>query len=238
MNNPSTLLVNGLNAHYGRAHILFDLTLTVRRGDVMAFIGRNGAGKSTTMKAVMGLVRATAGEIEFHGERIERQPTHKINRLGIGYVPEDRRIFKELTVAENLQVGTRPPRPGIPHWTRERIFEIFPNLGEMRKRLGSRMSGGEQQMLAIARTLMGNPAFVMLDEPSEGLSPLIVEQMARTILALKSEGLTILISEQNLHFVAYIADKATVIEKGRIRYSGTMAELRNNTAVQQEYLIA
>jgi branched-chain amino acid transport system ATP-binding protein len=238
MINPFGLSISGVNAHYGRAHILFDLTLAVHRGDVMAFIGRNGAGKSTTMKAIVGLIRATTGEIEFHGQRIEQQPTHKISRLGIGYVPEDRRIFKELTVTENLQVGTRPARPGLPHWTRERIFEIFPNLGEMRKRLGGRMSGGEQQMLAIARTLMGNPAFLMLDEPSEGLSPLIVEQMARTILALKSEGLTILISEQNLHFVEYIADKATVIEKGRIRYSGTMAELRRNEAVQREYLTA
>ena len=238
MTAAMSLNVKGLNAHYGRAHILFDVSLTVRRGEVMAFIGRNGAGKSTTMKAVMGLVRATAGEIKFAGERIERQPTYKICRLGIGYVPEDRRIFEELTVAQNLQVGTRPPREGVPHWTLERIFEIFPNLAEMRKRLGGRISGGEQQMLAIARTLMGNPAFLLLDEPSEGLSPLIIEQLARTILALKSEGLTILISEQNLHFAAHIADQAIIIEKGCIRYSGTMEELRGNEVVQQEYLTA
>ena len=238
MTDVFALSVKGLNAHYGRAHILFDVALKVRRGEVMAFIGRNGAGKSTTMKAIMGLVRVTAGEIDFFGMRIERQPTHKICRLGLGYVPEERRIFKDLTVAENLQVGTRPSRAGLPHWTSERVFEIFPNLSEARKRLGGRISGGEQQMLAIARTLMGNPAFLLLDEPSEGLSPLILEQMANTILALKSEGLTILISEQNLHFAAHIANQATVIEKGRIRYSGTMEELRSNAVVQQEYLTA
>jgi branched-chain amino acid transport system ATP-binding protein len=230
------LSMSGVNAHYGRAHVLFDIALELRRGEVMAILGRNGAGKSTSMKTVMGLVRASSGKIEFHGTAIEQQPTYKISRLGIGYVPEDRRIFSDLTVTENLEVGARPPREGAPHWTVSRVFELFPNLGQMRKRAGNRMSGGEQQMLAIARTLMGNPILLLLDEPSEGLSPLIVEQMAHTIVDLKAEGLTILVSEQNLHFASHIADQVTIIEKGRVRYFGAMAELQHNIEVQREYL--
>jgi branched-chain amino acid transport system ATP-binding protein len=158
--------------------------------------------------------------------------------MGLGYVPEDRRIFTELTVAENLEVGRRAPREGVPQWTAERIFEIFPNLGAMRERLGGRMSGGEQQMLAIARTLMGNPTLVLLDEPSEGLAPTILEQLAKTILELKAKGLTLVISEQNLHFASHIADKALIVEKGRIRYSGAMKALAADDAVQKEYLTA
>lgn len=232
------LSVAGLNSHYGRAHILFDIALQVRRGEVVALLGRNGAGKSTTLKSILGLVRPTSGEISYAGRRIEREPTYKVSRLGLGYVPEDRRIFTELTVMENLQVGLRAPREGVPHWTFERIFEIFPNLELMRGRLGGRMSGGEQQMLAIARTLMGNPALMLLDEPSEGLAPMILEQLARTIRALKTEGLTMLISEQNLHFASHIADQAMIIEKGRIRYSGEMRALAANEEIQKEYLTA
>jgi branched-chain amino acid transport system ATP-binding protein len=156
----------------------------------------------------------------------------------LGYVPEERRIFTELTVMENLAVARRPERPGVAVWTPERIFEIFPNLAGLRHRLGGRMSGGEQQMLAIARTLMGNPSLILLDEPSEGLSPKIVEHLAATILDLRREKLTILISEQNLHFARSVSDRATIIEKGRVRYTGTMAELAGDEAVQQEYLSA
>jgi len=232
------LSVEGLNSHYGRAHILFDIALEVRKGQVLALLGRNGAGKSTTLKSILGLVRPSAGGVIYAGRHIEREPTYKVSRMGIGYVPEDRRIFTELTVTENLEVGRRKPRQGVPHWTAERIFQIFPNLGEMRRRLGSRMSGGEQQMLAIARTLMGNPACILLDEPSEGLAPLIVEQLARTIKALKAEGLTVLLSEQNLHFASHIADRAVIIEKGRIRYTGEMQALATDTEVQREYLTA
>jgi branched-chain amino acid transport system ATP-binding protein len=235
---PAFFTVSGLNTHYGRAHILFDIALEVHRGEVMALLGRNGAGKSTTMKSILGLVRPSSGEITYQGRRIEREPTYKVSRLGIGYVPEDRRIFTELTVLENLQVGLRQPRDGVPHWTMERVFEIFPNLASMRRRLGGRMSGGEQQMLAIARTLMGNPALLLLDEPSEGLAPMIVEQLAKTIQALKKEGLTVLISEQNLHFASHIADKAMIIEKGRIRYSGEMRALAADDEIQREYLTA
>jgi len=230
------LSIAGLNTYYGRAHILADLALEARRGEVVVLLGRNGAGKTTTMKSVIGLVPAQSGSIGFDGTRIERLSSHRIAQLGLGYVPEERRIFTELTVMENLEVGRQKPRDGVPTWTPERLFELFPNLGEMRERPGGRMSGGEQQMLTIARTLMGNPRLILLDEPSEGLAPVIVEQMARTILQLKAEGLTILLSEQNLHFAQMVADRAYIIEKGRIRYQGTMAELAADPAVHEQYL--
>jgi branched-chain amino acid transport system ATP-binding protein len=232
------LSLSGVNAHYGRAHILFDVDLQVQHGEVMALLGRNGAGKSTTMKTIIGMVPPSGGQIEFESQRIEHEPIYRISRAGLGYVPEERRIFTELTVMENLAVARRPPRPGMAPWIAERIFDIFPNLGGMRNRLGGRMSGGEQQMLAIARTLMGNPSLILLDEPSEGLAPKIVEHLAATILDLRRENLTILISEQNLHFARLVSDRATIIEKGRVRYCGTMAELASNEAVQHEYLSA
>jgi branched-chain amino acid transport system ATP-binding protein len=230
------LTVAGLNTYYGRAHILADLALEARRGEVVVLLGRNGAGKSTTMKSIIGLVPAQSGSISFDDARIDRLSSHRIAQLGLGYVPEERRIFTELTVMENLEVGRQKPREGVPTWTPDRLFALFPNLGEMRDRPGGRMSGGEQQMLTIARTLMGNPRLVLLDEPSEGLAPVIVEQMARTILQLKAEGLTILLSEQNLHFAQLVADRAYIIEKGRIRYQGTMAELAADPAVHEQYL--
>jgi|SRR5579862_3172681 len=232
----SHLVLHGVNTHYGRAHILFDIDLEVRQGEVMALLGRNGAGKSTTMKTVIGMVRASSGQIEFGPTRIEREPIYRISRLGLGYVPEERRIFSELTVMENLAVARRPAANGVQPWTPERLFVVFPNLGEMRNRIGGRMSGGEQQMLAIARTLMGNPSCILLDEPSEGLAPKIVEQLAETILALRREHLTILLSEQNLHFARLVSDRATIIEQGRVRYTGTIAELTADEAVQHEYL--
>ena len=228
--------VRGLHTYYGRAHILADVALTVAKGEVVVLLGRNGAGKSTTMKSIMGLVPARAGTIRFLDQDITGRESHAIAQLGLGYVPEDRRIFAELTVMENLEVGRQKQREGAPVWTPERLFQIFPNLAEMRNRPGGRMSGGEQQMLTIARTLMGNPRAILLDEPSEGLAPVIVEQMARTIKALKSEGLTVVLSEQNLHFAHLVADRAYIIEKGRIRYSGTMAELAVNDAVRAQYL--
>lgn len=220
------LEVAGLDAAYGRARILFGLRLEARPGEVSVLLGRNGAGKSTTLKAIMGLLRPQSGEIRFDGRRIDRLPPFQIARLGLGYVPEDRRIFTDLTVMENLEVGRQLPRDGTPRWTPARLFELFPNLGRMQQRLGARMSGGEQQMLTIARTLMGNPRAILLDEPSEGLAPVIVEQMARTIRELKREGLTVLLCEQNLHFARLVADRAYVIEKGQVRRSGTLDEIR------------
>ena len=216
------LEVSGLNTAYGRARVLFDLQLQARTGEVSVLLGRNGAGKSTTLKSIMGLLRAQAGEIRFDGRRIDRLPPYQIARLGLGYVPEDRRIFTDLTVAENLEVGRQPPRDGAPRWTPAKLYELFPNLGRMPQRLGGRMSGGEQQMLTIARTLMGNPSAILLDEPSEGLAPVIVQQMARTIRELKTQGLTVLLCEQNLHFARQVADRAYVLEKGRVRFTGTL----------------
>lgn len=232
----SMLDIAGLDAYYGRAHILQGLGFSMARGEVLALMGRNGAGKSTTMKAIMGLVPPSAGSVSFEGRAVQGLEPFEIARLGIGYVPEDRRVFSELSVMENLSVGQRPRREGAPHWTPERLFALFPNLGRMRDRPGGAMSGGEQQMLTIARTLMGNPSLVLLDEPSEGLAPVIVEEMARTILALKAEGLSVLISEQNLHFAGNVADRAAIIEKGTIRFTGTMDELKANEAVRTQYL--
>lgn len=230
------LSLSGVDAHYGRAHILHQVSLEVCSGTVVALLGRNGAGKSTTLKTVIGLTPATAGAIKFKGQEIQSLPSYAISRLGVGYVPEERRIFTELTVLENLDVGRQPTRPGAPVWTPERLFELFPNLGEMRDRPGGRMSGGEQQMLTIARTLMGNPTLILLDEPSEGISPKIVEQMALTIRRLKSEGLTVLLSEQNLHFAALVSDQAVVIEKGAVRWTGAMADLMADKATREAYL--
>jgi branched-chain amino acid transport system ATP-binding protein len=234
--NQTILRIDKLNAYYGRAHILFDVSLEVKRGEVVALMGRNGAGKSTTMKAAMGLLQRTSGAIEFMGRNIAGLDAYRIARLGLGFVPEDRRIFTDLTVMENLEVGRQPPRPGLTAWTAERLFRLFPNLGEMPDRLGGRMSGGEQQMLTVARTLMGNPWLVLLDEPSEGVAPLIVEQMAGMILELKKEGMSILLSEQNMHFAEMVSDRTYVLEKGQIRYQGTMKEVAENEEVRRAYL--
>jgi len=230
------LEVKGLHAFYGRAHILHGVSLEARAGEVVALLGRNGAGKSTAMKAIMGLVPPARGEVSFDGKRIERLPPYRIARLGLGYVPEERRVFTELSVMENLEVGRQPARTGAPTWTEDKLFALFPNLAGMRDRPGGRMSGGEQQMLTIARTLMGNPRCVLLDEPSEGLAPIIVEQMANSIRTLKGEGLSVLLSEQNLHFSQAVADRAYIIEKGQIRFGGSMAELTDDASLREQYL--
>ena len=213
----------------------------VGRGEVVALMGRNGAGKSTTMKAIMGLVDERQGAVRFNGEDISGRKPFEIARRGLGFTPEDRRIFVDLTVMENLDIGRQPPRrftdgTAAPSWTPEQLFTLFPNLAEMPDRLGGRMSGGEQQMLTVARTLMGNPLLVLLDEPSEGVAPLIVEQMAHTILDLKKQGLSILLSEQNIHFARLVADRVYVLEKGQIHWQGSVAELDANVEVQRTYL--
>ncbi|WP_407159333.1 ABC transporter ATP-binding protein [Bradyrhizobium sp. STM 3557] len=230
------LKVSDLNSHYGPAHILFDIGLEVGEGDVVALLGRNGAGKSTTFRSIVGLVAQRTGQIVFEDRDISAAPTHEIVRAGLGYVPEERRIFTELSVEENLEVGRQPKRAGAPHWTQEKLFTLFPNLGEMRNRAGGRMSGGEQQMLTIARTLMGNPSLVLLDEPSEGLSPKIVEQMVEAILTMKKEGVSMIVSEQNLHFARLISDRAYIIERGRICFEGTMAELDARPDIRDAHL--
>lgn len=210
------LEVRSLSAGYGRARVLFDIDLRAAKGEVVALLGRNGAGKSTTLKAIMGLLPVLAGEVHFDGRRIDGRAPHEIARLGLGYVPEDRRIFTDLTVAQNLEVGRQPPRASAPSWTTERLLALFPALAAMLDRLGGRMSGGEQQMLCIARTLAGNPKAILLDEPSEGLAPVIVEQVARSILELKRAGVTVLLAEQSTRFTERVADRSYTLEKGEI----------------------
>lgn len=235
------LSVTGLNAWYGAAHILHDVDLHVEQGEVVALMGRNGAGKSTTLKAIMGLLPARRGALAFMGHDLAKRQSYETARLGLGYVPEDRRVFTDLTVMENLSTGRQADRswpdgsPGL-NWSLEAIFDLFPNLAGMRNRLAGTMSGGEQQMLTVARTLMGNPYCLLLDEPSEGVAPLIVEQMADMILALKARGASVLLSEQNIHFAKLVSDRAYVLEKGAIRYTGTMAELAVNDEVRSAYL--
>ncbi len=230
-----------LSAWYGAAQILFDVSLHVRRGEVVALMGRNGAGKSTTLKSLIGMLDKRRGSVSFFGHDISKSEPHHAARMGLGYVPEDRRIFTDLTVTENLEVGRQAPRrwpdgSAAPAWTPERLFKLFPNLGEMPTRPGGRISGGEQQMLTVARTLMGNPYLVLLDEPAEGVAPVIVEQMVQTILELKAQGVSILLSEQNIHFAELVSDRAYVLEKGQIRYEGAMADLANNDEVRRAYL--
>ncbi|MBI2726565.1 MAG: ABC transporter ATP-binding protein [Polaromonas sp.] len=241
MSNEVLLEAKALAGWYGAAQILYDVDLQVRRGEVVALMGRNGAGKSTTLKALIGMLAKRRGAIRFMGNDISKSEPHVAARLGLGFVPEDRRVFTDLTVMENLEVGKQPARKwpdGVeaPVWTPERLFKLFPNLGEMPDRPGGRMSGGEQQMLTVARTLMGNPYLVLLDEPSEGVAPVIVEQMAQMILELKSRGVSILLSEQNMHFAELVSDRAYVLEKGQIRYEGSMADLAANEDVRRAYL--
>jgi branched-chain amino acid transport system ATP-binding protein len=225
-----------VSAGYGRARILFDLDLELRAGEIAALLGRNGAGKTTALKTAIGLLSPTSGTILFNGEQIHDLQPYQIARLGLGYVPEDRRIFTDLTVMENLEVGRQAPRAGAPRWTPQKLCELFPNLGRLRDRRGGSMSGGEQQMLTIARALMGNPSALLLDEPFEGLAPLIVDGIAKTIRELKREGLSVLLCEQNLRFARLVADRACIIEKGRLCYNGPMAGLDADPALRERYL--
>lgn len=230
------LELSGVNSYYGKAHILRDLGFSIGAGEVVSLLGRNGAGKTTTVKSIMQLVKPAKGSVLFEGEELTRLPTHRVAKLGIGYVPEERRIFTDLTISENLEVGRQPARPGVFSWTQESLFELFPNLAERRNNRGKALSGGEQQMLSIARTLMGNPRLLLLDEPSEGIAPVIVEQMAHTILKLKAEGLPVLLSEQNLHFARMVSDRAIIIEGGLKKFDGTFAELEAQPEIRDAYL--
>jgi branched-chain amino acid transport system ATP-binding protein len=236
MSAPPLLEVRNLDAFYGQAQVLFGVSLQLHPGEVVALIGRNGAGKSATLKAIMGLVTAKAEALTFRGRSIARLPSYRIARLGLGYVPEERRVFTDLTVMENLEVGRQAARHDRPPWTPERLFDLFPNLAEMRHRPGGQMSGGEQQMLSIARTLMGNPEAILLDEPSEGLAPVIVQMMATAILAMKAQGIAILLSEQNWTFAASIGDRACVIETGEVRFEGSIVEFLADEALRAETL--
>jgi branched-chain amino acid transport system ATP-binding protein len=221
-----------VHAAYGLSRVLHGVSLEAGAGEVVSLLGRNGAGKSTTLKAVVGLVHVTGGSIRFDGQEITRLPTHQISRRGIGYVPEDRRIFAELTVEENLRVGERSGG----RWSLDRVYGFFPKLAEMAGRRGGSLSGGEQQMLTVARTLMGDPRLLLLDEPSEGLAPVIVRTLRDQIAALKREGIAIVLSEQNLAFAARLADRAYIVERGEIRFAGPMQALLGDEGLRRAYL--
>lgn len=227
--NNTMLTLDAIDAYYGKAQILFGMSLEVRQGEVVVLLGRNGAGKTTTFKSIMGIVKPRAGKVDFKRTPIQGLPPFKTCTLGLGYVPEDRRIFSKLTVLENLEVGRQPDREGYEPWTPERLFELFPNLGERRHQDGGTLSGGEQQMLTIARTLMGNPEMIILDEPSEGLAPVIVDQLAATIKRLKQEGVSILLAEQNLHFARHVCDRAYIIHHGKVCHESTIVALDDDT---------
>ena len=227
-----------VSTHYGTSHILFDVSLKLNEGEVVCLLGRNGAGKTTTIRTIMGLVQASSGNITFNGTVLNGLAPHDIARLGIGYVPDDRLIFPDLTVRENLEIAAKQGLDvNVRQWTVERIYELFPILVPLDGNLGGYLSGGEQQMLTIGRTLMGNPSLVLLDEPVEGVAPLVVEELGRQFRLLKTMGLTILFAEQNLQFATDISDRAYIIEKGRIRYHGTIEELEGNREVQEKYLM-
>jgi branched-chain amino acid transport system ATP-binding protein len=225
-----------LDTGYDRAQILFDVSLSVAPGEVVAVLGRNGAGKSTTLKTIAGLLRPWRGEIVFAGLRIDRLDAYRIARTGLGYVPETRRIFTSLSVAENLDVGRQGPRDALEPWTAQRIDALFPNLADLRGRRGGEISGGEQQMLAIARTLMGNPKLVLLDEPSEGLAPVVVHQLADAIRELRRQGISVLLSEQNFGLARGVADRAYVLERGHVRRADTMANFAGDRAAREQLL--
>ena len=224
MTHTPLLQVQQLNAWYGAAQVVFDASLHVQRGEVVSLIGRNGAGKSSILKAIMGLMPRRSGQVRFAQHDLSDAEPYQASRCGLGYVPEDRRIFTDLTVLENLQIGVQPARSfadgtPAPTWSLEQIFNLFPNLAEMQQRPASHMSGGEQQMLTVARTLMGNPLMVLLDEPSEGVAPVIVEQMGEMILTLKHQGVSVLLSEQNTHFAEWVSDRSYTLDRGVIRIS-------------------
>jgi len=232
------LELNGVHTHYATSHILFDVSLEVNQGESVCLLGRNGAGKTTTLKSIMALAQASAGSIRFNGADLVGRAPYEIARLGVGYVPDERLIFPDLTVRENHEIAVKQGAAGAPaQWTVDRIYELFPALAPLGTRLGGYLSGGEQQMLTIGRTLMGNPSLLLLDEPVEGVAPVVVQELTRQIKRLKTMGLTILFAEQNMHFATQISDRAYVIEKGHIRYQGTMDELVANEEVKAKYLM-
>jgi branched-chain amino acid transport system ATP-binding protein len=232
----SLLELKSVNTFYGRSHILFDLSFSVDRGEVVSLIGRNGAGKSTTFRSIIGLTAPLSGEVVFGGLRLNGLRPYQICRKGIGFVPEDRRCFPDLSVRENLEVVARREKETASPWTIDKVYSIFPRLREREKNLGSQLSGGEQQMLTIGRTLMTNPELLLLDEPSEGLAPLIVKTLAEMILEIRREGVTVLLAEQNLHFCARVSDRGYVIDKGSLKYGGKMSDLMADEQIKETYL--
>jgi branched-chain amino acid transport system ATP-binding protein len=230
------LEVENINTYYGLSHILFDVSLKVDQGEVVVLLGRNGAGKTTTMRSIMGLTAPKQGKVKFNGREITGLPPYKAARLGLGFVPEDRRIFPDLTVHANLDVGRQKSRSKGTGWTIDRIYELFPRLREMSGRRGGNLSGGEQQMLTIARTLMGNPDLILLDEPSEGLAPIIVKVLGDFIDLIKQEGMTVLLSEQNVKFALKHSDRAYIVDNGHIKYEGSIKDLEKDEEIKKRYL--
>jgi branched-chain amino acid transport system ATP-binding protein len=230
------LELSNLQAGYGVSRILFGVSLRADRGEIVALLGRNGAGKSTTLKAIMGIAPPSAGQVVLDGADLTGLAPYLIARAGIGYVPQDRRVFPDLTVRENLEVGRRPGRSGDLPWTLERVEALFPMLGTLAGRRGGSLSGGEQQMLTLARTLMGNPRVLLLDEPSEGLAPVVVRAMIEQLLQLKAGGMTILLSEQNVHFTKEVSDRAYILEKGSIQREGSIREILEDRSIFERYL--
>ena len=232
------LVVENIHTFYGTSHILFGVTLKVNRGECVCLLGRNGVGKTTTLKTIMGLAHAKQGTITYNGKNLTGLPPYEIARMGIGYVPDERLIFPDLTVGENLEIAAKEPvTSDTAPWTVERVYELFPILEPLDGRPGGYLSGGEQQMLTCGRALMGNPSLMLLDEPVEGLAPVVVQEVTHQIKHLKKMGLTILLAEQNIQFATEISDRAYVIEGGRVRYEGTMAELGRQPDIKEKYLM-
>lgn len=228
------LSIDGINSYYGKSHILFDVSFKVNEGETLCLMGRNGAGKSTTFKSIVGVVNPKQGRVTFKGKDITNLKTFKISRLGVGLVPEDRKIFGPLSVKENLTLGSCTGRPGV--WCLDQIYEFFPVLKEFQHRAGGTLSGGEQQMLTIARTLLSNPEVLLLDEPSEGLSPVMVGTLKDLVLKLKTVGTTILLSEQNIRFAMAVSDRVAIIDKGHIRYESDIETFRKDDTIKKQYL--
>lgn len=230
------LEVKDIHTSYGLSQVLFGVTFDVEPGEIVSLVGRNGVGKTTTMRSIMGLTRPSAGQVIFEGQDVAGMPAHKISKLGIGFVPEERRIFPDLTVWENLDIARRPAGEGREAWNEERVFALFPDLKEIPTRLGGVLSGGQQQMLTIARSLMGNPRLLLLDEPSEGLAPKVVEDVRDQVKLLKESGLTIILAEQNLSFILYLSDRVHILEKGEVKWSGAGSELKADKSIIEQYL--
>ncbi|RJX28975.1 MAG: ABC transporter ATP-binding protein [Dethiobacter sp.] len=228
--------VKDIHTYYGLSHILFGVSLQVNKEEIVCILGRNGAGKTTTMRSIMGLTPPRQGSIIFKGEDITRMPVYKIARLRMGFVPDNRRIFPDLTVGENLEIASKGNSQGD-GWDKERVYRLFPALKAIDSRKGGFCSGGEQQMLSIARALMGNPEFLLLDEPTEGLAPLVVRELMEQIGRLREEGLSILMAEQNVKSALKLADRVYVIDRGQIRFQGSVTELEDNEEIRKKYLL-
>lgn len=228
--------IRDVYASYGLSQVLFGVSLRVEAGQAVCLLGRNGVGKTTTLRSIVGLTPPRRGHVVFDGTDVTGWPPHRVARRGIGFVPQDRRIFQDLSVRDNLEVARRPARPGEEPWTVERVYTAFPILGRLDRRRAGYLSGGEQQMLAVGRALMGNPRLLILDEPSEGLAPLVVETLAEQIAALQARGMTILMAEQNLALALALSDHIYILDKGHVRFAGTLAEFEGDESLRHEYL--